>query len=150
MLAFYLLKSGYDENVIAAALLHDTVEDTNATLEQIRKQFGTEIYELVSACTDDQTESWEERKAHQIDAIKTVSTDILAIKCADKLHNISNTFEDYKISGDQIWERFNRGKEKQKWFYINLKDAFQRREDFNTNQLFVEFKSIVEKLFDEN
>ncbi|MHA2249630.1 MAG: HD domain-containing protein [Candidatus Kariarchaeaceae archaeon] len=147
MLAFYLMKYDYPEDVIAAALLHDTVEDTNIRIEQIQDQFGEQIFKMVSACTEDKTKSWEERKQHQIDAIQTLPENILAIKCADKLNNITNTFVDYKKSGDKIWERFNRGKDKQKWYYIGLMNAFQKREDFNRHPLFTEFKSIVDALF---
>lgn len=67
-----LLESfGYDDNVVAAGYLHDVVEDTKYTIEDIEKEFGSDIASLVMGVSEpDKSLSWEERKKHTIEVIK--------------------------------------------------------------------------------
>jgi (p)ppGpp synthase/HD superfamily hydrolase len=148
MLAFYLQKYNFDEEIVAAALLHDTVEDTEIELDEIKSTFGNRIHYLVAACTEDKSKSWEDRKQHQIDAISTADIGVVAIKCADKLHNISDLVIDYQKHGDDIWSIFNRGKEKQEWYYKAMRDSFANRPDFSTHPLFLAFEDRVKILFE--
>ena len=62
---------GYDDNVVAAGYLHDVVEDTKYTIEDIEKEFGKDIASLVMGASErDKSLSWEERKQHTIDETK--------------------------------------------------------------------------------
>lgn len=121
-----LLKAGYRDEVAAAGILHDTVEDTELTLEDIKRDFGTEIAEIVAGCSEpDKTLSWEERKEHTIEFLKTASEEIRAVACADKLHNIRSIINDYEKDGEAVWDRFNRGRAQQKWYYTSLVESLR-------------------------
>ena len=148
MVAMLLLKHGLDEEIVAAAILHDTVEDTDVTIESIRKKFGDNIAELVAGCTEDKTKTWEERKQHQLDAIRTAPYGVLMIKLADKLHNISAMVQDKQEMGEEkMFEGFNAGSEKQKWYYQGLVKAFETRSEVNTLDMFKIFKARVSEIY---
>jgi (p)ppGpp synthase/HD superfamily hydrolase len=116
-----LMKAGYSEDLITAGLLHDTVEDTDITLDNIQHEFGAKVAEIVAGCSEpDKSLSWKERKEHTLEFLKTASEDIRAVACADKLHNIRSIIRDYEELGDEVWTRFNAGKEQQKWYYTNI------------------------------
>jgi GTP diphosphokinase / guanosine-3',5'-bis(diphosphate) 3'-diphosphatase len=77
-----------DGEVLAAALLHDTIEDTATTLEELRKAFGTRVAGIVAEVTDDKRLSKAERKRLQLDNASHVSRDAQQLKLADKLCNL--------------------------------------------------------------
>ncbi|MED1204132.1 HD domain-containing protein [Heyndrickxia acidicola] len=140
-----LLEEGCREEVVAAGILHDTVEDTDVTLEDLRRDFGTEIAYMVEGCSEpDKSLSWEERKLHTIEFLMTASEEIKAIACADKLHNIRSILEDYAKEGDAVWERFNRGREQQEWYYRSLMKSLGSTVDF---PLLKKLEKEVHKLF---
>ncbi|MBY0006817.1 phosphohydrolase [Priestia aryabhattai] len=115
-----LEKAGFSEKVIAAAYLHDAVEDTSVTLEEIVQRFGLEVAEIVEAHTEDKSKSWEERKQHTIQIVKTGSFEVKSLIVADKLDNLRSLKESYDQQGDTIWNSFKRGFEKQKWYYESI------------------------------
>ena len=148
MVAMLLLKLGLDEEIVAAAILHDTVEDTAVTIEDIKNKFGKTIAELVGGCTEDKTKTWQERKQHQLDAIKTAPYGVLMIKLADKLHNITAMVQDKQELGEQtMFEGFNAGAEKQKWYYQGLVKSFETRSEINSSDMFKLFKSRVKEIY---
>jgi len=77
-----------DVNVVMAALLHDTVEDTNATREEIESLFGADVAKLVSEVTDDKSLSKQERKRLQVENAPHKSPRAQRIKLADKISNV--------------------------------------------------------------
>ena len=116
------------ESVVTAGILHDTLEDTQATVDDIRDAFGYEVADLVNAVSEpNKSDTWENRKAHTIKHLKTASPEVLMISLADKMDNIKKIREDYEKIGNKVWERFNRPKEKQKWYYETLADVFSMR-----------------------
>ena len=116
------------ESVVTAGILHDTLEDTQATVDDIRDAFGYEVADLVNAVSEpNKSDTWENRKAHTIKHLKTASPEVLMISLADKMDNIKKIREDYEKIGNKVWERFNRPKEKQKWYYEALADVFSMR-----------------------
>jgi guanosine-3',5'-bis(diphosphate) 3'-pyrophosphohydrolase len=82
-----------DPNVIAAALLHDTVEDTEATVEDIDRLFGSTIRSLVMECTDDKSLPKEERKRLQVTNAPHKSESAKCIKLSDKISNVKDIGE---------------------------------------------------------
>lgn len=96
-----------DEEVIAAAYLHDVLEDTPVTAEEIGKRFGSRVLELVKAETEDKTRTWQERKGHTIEHLPTAPREVKLLTLADKLSNLRATARDYLMIGDEIWLRFN-------------------------------------------
>ncbi|OIK16836.1 phosphohydrolase [Bacillus sp. MUM 116] len=140
-----LMKEGFAEDIVAAGILHDTVEDTDLTLEDIKQEFGEKIAEIVAGCSEpDKSLSWEKRKEHTIEFLKTASKEIRAVACADKLYNIRSIRYDYEQIGDEVWKRFNRGKEKQKWYYTNVVESLGYQGDFS---LLEELRKEVDLLF---
>ncbi len=77
-----------DESTLIAALLHDTVEDTETTLEEVQKRFGTEVAHLVGEMSDDKSLLKEVRKQLQIDHAAAASPKAKRIKIADKICNV--------------------------------------------------------------
>ncbi|MCA0171449.1 HD domain-containing protein [Bacillus sp. RAR_GA_16] len=149
---FYLLEAGASEEVIAAGILHDVVEDTATTYEMVKKEFGQVIADLVIGCSEpDKSLSWEERKTHTINALRRASFPVKQIACADKLHNLTTIKSDYEKEGEQVWVRFNRGKEKQRWYYesvytslvANLSDAE------SSFSLFSKLKNLIDAVFED-
>jgi (p)ppGpp synthase/HD superfamily hydrolase len=140
-----LMKAGYLDDVVAAGILHDTVEDTALTLEDLKREFGEKIAEIVAGCSEpDKSLSWEKRKEHTIEFLKTASMEIRAVACADKLHNIRSIRSDYEQVGDAVWDRFKRGKEKQKWYYTNVVESLGTEGNFS---LLEELSKEVDLLF---
>jgi (p)ppGpp synthase/HD superfamily hydrolase len=124
-----LIRSQCSEDLVIAGLLHDTVEDTPITIEEIRSQFGREVAELVSALSEpDKKASWEDRKAHTIGYLeRQASDDVLLISLADKLDNVRAIREGLESDRETFWERFNRPREKQCWYYERLGEVFSNR-----------------------
>ena len=98
---------GYRDEVLAAALLHDVVEDSETTLEELRELFGDEVASLVGALTDDEAiESYRERKAEHRERVAAAPTDALAIYGADKLTNTTTLRDAYAKEGDAVRDEF--------------------------------------------
>lgn len=115
-----LMEHGEQETeLLAAALLHDTVEDTGVTLEQIRAEFGHAVADIVAGCSEPakHNHSWEERKRHTIAALPTAPRAVQLLSAADKLHNLRSMVNDYAIQGEALWGRFNRGRDSIAWYY---------------------------------
>ena len=106
-----------DTNLLIAGLLHDVVEDTNSTIEEINDIFGDDVAELVGRHTEDKTKSWEERKATSIKETLEASLRLKMLILADKLANMRSMRKDYLILGNILWERFNAGLKQQAWYY---------------------------------
>jgi (p)ppGpp synthase/HD superfamily hydrolase len=115
-----LEKAGFDIATVAGGFLHDVVEDTKYTMEDIINEFGEEVAFVVAGNTEDKSKSWEERKQHTIDSIKNARLNIKALIVADKLDNLNALIEDYEKLGESLWKDFNRGKEKQKWYFTGV------------------------------
>ncbi len=147
--AVLLAQSGCSDELITAGLLHDTIEDTTICLKDIRDQFGEFVASIVEGCSEpDKTLPWEDRKKHTIEFLKTASLDMRIVACADKIKNVRTIVCDYDEIGDKVWERFNRGKKKQEWYYRSLVRSICDQPDIPENMtIFEELKDEVENLF---
>lgn len=142
-----LMKHGYSEEIVAAGILHDTVEDTPLTIEEIEREFGGKIAEIVEGSSEpDKSLPWKARKEHTIEFLKTAPEVIRAVVCADKLHNIRSIISDYEREGEKVWNRFNAGKEQQKWYYTNIVESLGTQSSF---ALLIELRDEVDRLFRE-
>ena len=112
-----------DTNLMIAGVLHDTVEDTDTTLDEIREIFGDDVADLVASNSEDKSKTWEERKQHTINELAKADLRVKMLIMADKLSNIRSIAFDYNNIGDKLWERFNAPKEKQAWYYDGILDA---------------------------
>lgn len=127
-----LQKAKCTDEVIAAGILHDTLEDTSATYEKLIEQFGVPIANLVQAASEqDKSLPWEARKQHTIDRLKEGSLEEIQVITADKLHNLKSIHSDLKEHGEKVWKRFNRGKHDQHWYYSSIvKELAPRKKEF--------------------
>lgn len=123
---------GCNEKYIAAAYLHDIVEDTKYTFLDIEKHFGTVIMKLVKYATEpDKKLPWKVRKQGTIEKIKTLSKEENIILLCDKIHNIEDMLIGFEKLGDSFFDKFHAKKEEQKWYYENLIASFKEIYDEN-------------------
>ncbi|MGM0873393.1 MAG: HD domain-containing protein [Bacillota bacterium] len=121
--ALTLEKAEFTNEVVAAGYLHDVIEDTETTKSKLLELFGVEVVQLVLANSEDKSLEWEDRKGETIKKAKTASLQIKALIAADKLDNSHDLLTHYRQHGDKIWSYFNRGYDKQAWYYQNLIEA---------------------------
>lgn len=141
-----LAQSGASEEVVAAGILHDTIEDSitekKVTKEMLTERFGENVAELVASVTEFSKElPWEVRKQEALEHIKNFSHDSLLIKSADILSNASELLDDYEKNGELIFTRFNAPKEKIIENYFRTITAILDR--WAENQLADDLKQIL-------
>ncbi len=143
-----LLESfGYDDNVIAAGYLHDVIEDTKYTIEDIEKEFGKDIANLVMGASEpDKSLSWEDRKKHTIEETKKLSLRNKLVICADKINNLEDLFLKFEKSGSRDFSAFKRGEESQKWYYTSIYESLVLGENKDL-PIFKRLKDILDKVF---
>jgi (p)ppGpp synthase/HD superfamily hydrolase len=146
-----LAKAGCSEEVIAAGILHDTVEDGRVNLSRIRGEFGEKVASIVEKCTEpDKRRPWNKRKQHTLDSLEEAGLEVKFVVCADKLHNIRTIGRDCRKVGDRVWRRFRRGREDQRWYYTSLVSSLRsRRKNASYEKLYEELKREVEEVFNE-
>jgi (p)ppGpp synthase/HD superfamily hydrolase len=135
--AFILLKHGLPEPVLVAALLHDVVEDCGVDPEEIARQFGDAVAELVAHVTETKTDAgsnevrpWRVRKEEQLAALSNASPDVAALKAADALHNCHSTLNDLRTNANgkaAAWARFNAPPADQVWWYQSVARGVRSR-----------------------
>lgn len=144
-----------DQELLAAAALHDTVEDTDVTVEQIRAEFGDRIAELVHAESDqingelfngaNETETWHARKQAAIDRLAAASHDAKIVAMGDKLSNMRAIWRDYQLKGDALWSIFHvKDKASHEWHYRGLAASLSELSDTFAYQ---EFMRLLNEVF---
>ena len=143
-----------DEEVLAAAVLHDTVEDTDATLSEIMELFGPRVAELVAGETEDKRPymlpeaSWRIRKEESLEALE--KSDDIAEKIlwlGDKLSNIRSLHRAWRRYGDTIWENFNqKDPAEHAWYYHTILDLLS---DLDDQDAYIEYARLVKEVFGE-
>ena len=147
IVANILKEYGYDDKVIAAGYLHDTVEDTVTTIDDIEKNFGSDIKSLVyEASEPDKSKSWEERKKHTISNTKNLDIRHKAIICADKIANLEDLAILFGMNGKRDFSAFKRDEEQQKWYYESVYNSLIHNEDEN-NPMFVRLRKAIDLVF---
>ena len=139
---------GYDDQVVAAGYLHDVVEDTKYTVQDIEKEFGEDIANLVMTASEpDKSLSWEERKKDSIERAKTLPLRNKLVICADKINNMECLVIQFQKEGKRDFSRFNRGEEQQKWYQTNIYKSLTFGEDKDL-PIFKRLKKALDNLFD--
>ena len=143
-----LQDAGFNDELICAGFLHDVVEDTSFTINDIEKVFGLAVAELVAAHTEDKTKSWQERKQHTIDTVKLAPTEVKYLIVADKLDNLLGLEKDLQVHGETIWKNFNAGYEKQKWYNDSIvKNMYIGLNNEDIPDYFKEYEEAVKRFF---
>ncbi|MDE0552863.1 MAG: HD domain-containing protein [Candidatus Poribacteria bacterium] len=123
-----LMEAGCSAAMIVAGILHDTVEDTDLTLEFIQAHFGEYVAGIVDGCSENKSLRWRARKTERIEALRQASPEVCTVTCADKLHNLRTIISEYDVIGDAVWDRFHGGVEDQAWYYRSVLDAISERD----------------------
>ena len=137
-----------DAEVIAAAVLHDVVEDCQSvSVEQIAEEFGERVAGIVRMESEDKSKTWKERNGATLKSLKEQTMwEAKFVALGDKLSNIRCIYGDYMRIGEKIWERFNvKDKQMQGWYYRGLCDALSDLSDLEEYQ---EFSRLVAAVFD--
>lgn len=134
-----------DEEMIAAALLHDTVEDCDVTIEDIRREFGSRVAQFVARESEDKSKSWQERKQTTIDQLSSHTKEECMLVLADKLSNIRSIARDYKELGETLWDRFHeKRKERIGWYYKSIAEKLTCLSEY---EQYAEYCRLVEHIF---
>lgn len=140
-----------DQEMLAAAALHDTIEDTDTTIEQIKSEFGDRVAALVASESEDRKdgiskeESWHARKQAVIERLANAPLDSKIVALGDKLSNMRAIARDYATQGDDLWNLFNAKDPKEhEWHYRGLaKSLSELRDTF----AYKEFKQLINQVF---
>ena len=136
-----------DEEVICAAVLHDTVEDCKEiTFDILKLRFGARVADMVAQESEDKSLSWEERKGATITRLKNAPVEVQMIGLADKLSNMRDIDRDYPVMGERLWLRFRmQSRLALAWYYKGVRDAL--REAFEGTEAYEEYCRLIDKNF---
>lgn len=140
-----------DYEVLAAAVLHDVIEDTAVTEDELREVFGTRVAELVSAESENKRaelpagDTWRIRKQETLEALALEDRrDVKILVLADKLSNVRAIHRDFRALGDALWERFNmKDKEQIGWYYRSIAGALES--ELGETLAWQEYRGLVEE-----
>ena len=136
---------GGDRESIAAAYLHDVIEDAGITYEQLLEAFGRRVADLVLAESEDKSKTWIERKQTTVSRLRTAAREEKLITFADKLSNLRSTAEDYLAMGDVIWQKFRqKDKAMHAWYYRSVFESFG---EFADLPFYKEYEMLLELVF---
>lgn len=140
-----LQRNGQSEDVVTAGILHDVVEDTEKTFDDIEKEFGKTVRNYVyDASEPDKTLPWKQRKLHTINHIKTAPIGSKLIVACDKISNLQDSLSNIEKYGcDKV---LGNNPEEQKWYYISVYESCIEGADSN-NPIFERYRAILKKLF---
>ena len=143
-----------NQEVIAAAALHDVVEDAGVSLKEVEERFGKRVAELVASETENKREhlpaesTWRIRKEEAIRILRdTEDLDIKILYLGDKLANIRSLYYIWKKEGNAMWQRFNqKDPAQQAWYYRSIADSIRELSDMLAWQ---EFNGLIQTIFAE-
>ena len=141
-----------NQEVIAAGMLHDVVEDAGIAMEEIGEKFGQRVMELVASETENKREelppeeTWKIRKEETLEMLRTTDDiAVLMLWIGDKLSNIRAIHRDFLVKGDSVWENFHQSDAKvQAWYYRSIVKYTER---LSHTLAWIEYKTLVERLF---
>lgn len=146
--AKYLEDNGAPEELICAGYLHDVVEDSTFTLDQVEHYFGKRVSHIVAAHTEDKTKSWKERKTETIKQVKEGSKDIKWLIVADKLDNLKDIQEQSNELKTSIWDHFNAGKDDQAWYFTSIAQyMYDNLKEEDIPPFFHTYEQVVKDVF---
>lgn len=142
----------HDEEVLTAALLHDTVEDADVTLDMIRTQFGDRVAALVASETEDKhrgrhpAETWRQRKEESLANLRSAKDPgVRALWLSDKLANMRSFARQYEKLGDGMWKDYNQSDPAQQAWYYRTVEALTS--DLKDTDAWKELHALNERVF---
>lgn len=142
-----------DQALLAAAALHDTVEDTDVTIDLIRAEFGDRVADLVASESDtfedgvSEEESWHSRKQAAIDRLANASREAKMVALGDKLSNMRAIARDYEQKGEDLWNLFHsKDPSDHEWHYRGLAESLK---ELSGTVAYEEFEMLIDKVFNK-
>lgn len=143
-----------DQEILAAAVLHDIIEDTDVMPAHLESRFGKRVVELVVSETEEKRRdkpaisTWKARKTESINLLrKTNDMGIKIIFLSDKLSNMRSFNNDLKLLGPKLWNHFNqKDPEEHHWYYRSIADATKELEKYSAWQ---EYDELIKEVFNE-
>ena len=127
--AVILARAGFDDDeVLAAAFLHDAVEDAGVTLSHVVEAFTPRVAEMVAALSETKLDAagvrlpWRDRKREHLARLAAASPEVKAVALADKVHNLGTLADDLAVD-PLAWSRFNAGPDELLWYHAAVVDA---------------------------
>ena len=141
-----------DQHLIAAAALHDVVEDADITIDEVEEKFGKRVRELVESETEDKradlppADTWRIRKEESLAVLKNTTDEaVLMVWLGDKLANMRSIYRDFKVEGNAMWQRFNqKDVSEQAWYYRSIVHLTKALSDTSA---WIEYKTLTELVF---
>lgn len=104
--AFLVREAGGSEDATIAALLHDVLEDSDLTSEELEESFGSSVSGIVREVSEDKSLEWSERKAGLVARLATASAEACLVAAADKTHNLATLHAAHERYGESVWKAF--------------------------------------------
>ena len=141
-----------DQSIIAAAVLHDVVEDAGVTIEEVEAKFGKRVRELVASETENKredlppSETWRIRKEETLEILRnTDDLGVLMMWIGDKLANMRSLYRTWKVEGDEMWQKFNQKDiNEQAWYYRSIARLTER---LSHTSAWIEYNTLTELIF---
>ncbi len=137
-----------DPEMIAAALCHDLLEDTLCKEGEIKSAVGEEALRIVLACSHDKSlegdSDWEKRKKKYVSSVEGGGEKAMLVSLADKVANARSLLALYQLKGVEMWNCFNRGKEKKIWFENEMYVMFKRY--LAGHPLLEEYRKLIQEI----
>lgn len=138
-----------DIEILAAAALHDVVEDCGVTLDELKRLFGERVARLVAFESEkkepDAQASWQRRKLRTVNRLRIAERDDMILVLADKLSNLRSIDRDLRALGPAFWQRFNQTNPSMHyWYYASIAESLKPLEDTDAHR---EYVSLIERVF---
>lgn len=140
-----------NEEVLAAAILHDVIEDTGRTRQDIEREFGTTVAAYVASESENKrenlpaAETWQLRKQETLNRLSNASEPIKMIALGDKLSNLRAIHRDLSVLGNQFWQRFTiTDSSMHAWYYLSLVKCFN---SLSAYPAYKEYTELAQKVF---
>lgn len=138
---------GCDDETVYIGYLHDIIEDTNYTYENLKEKYGTYIADSVLKLSEDKSiTDYVSRKKVFLEQLEKVDNNIMLVELADKLQNLISDYEGYKLNGKEYLVTEANSYDELKWYYLELKKIFNER--IKGNKLLDRYNKIVYEYFE--
>lgn len=148
MVGIMLKNAGCDDKTVYVGYLHDIIEDTSVTYEDVLERYGKDIADSVLRLSEDKSiEDYVERKKDFIKKIEQNDENLILVEIADKLQNLSSDYEQYLVKGKNFLMTEAKNYEQLKWYYLELKRVFN--EKIKNNTLLDRYNKITYEYFEQ-
>ena len=147
MVGVMLKNAGCDDKTVYVGYLHDVIEDTNCTYEDIEKRYGKDIADSVLKLSEDKSiKEYVDRKKDFIKKLEQYDENLILVEIADKLQNLMSDYNEYLIKGKDFLATEAKNYDELKWYYLELKRVFNSK--VKNNELLDRYNKITNEYFE--